>query len=74
MSGEWSGGIANRTWQRAGNRNRKVDGDARRGQRLYALLKDERFWCDNCGNVHALREHRECRAAYPYRTAFRGAA
>ena len=41
--------------------------------RLFEELKDTPFWCDNCGSMHPLIEHRDCRAAYPFRTAFRGA-
>lgn len=73
MSGKWSGGVANRTWQRPGNRNRNVPGDRERSARLFEALKDTPFWCDNCGSVHPLIEHRECRAREPFRTAFRGA-
>lgn len=72
MSGKWSGSTANRYWQRPGSRVRGVEGDAERGRRLWALLADERFWCDNCGAMHPLREHRERREAHPFRTAFRG--
>jgi hypothetical protein len=72
MSGQWSGGVANRTWQRPGHRVTRYPGDAERGRRLFELLKHERFWCDNCGGVHPLAEHRDCRAAFPFRTAFRG--
>lgn len=73
MSGQWSGAGANRYWQRPGSRLRSVAGDAERGRRLYELMKDEPFWCDNCGGSHPLCEHRDCRAANPFRTAFRGA-
>ena len=73
MSGQWSGGGANRYWQRPGSRVRNVEGDAERSQRLAALLADTPFWCDNCGACHPLREHRNCRSAHPFRNAFRGA-
>jgi len=73
VSGQWSGGSANRYWQRAGSRVRNVPGDTERRQRLYRLLADERFWCDNCGAMHPLHEHRDCRETHPFRTAFRGA-
>jgi hypothetical protein len=73
VTGQWSGGAANRYWQRPGSRLRDVEGDAERGRRLYELLKDERFWCDNCGGMHPLREHRDCREQNPFRSAYRGA-
>ena len=74
MSGyEWQGGIANGGFVRGGNRNRNIPGDKERGERLYALLADTPFWCANCGGMHALREHRICRADFPFRTAIRGA-
>jgi hypothetical protein len=73
MSGKWSGGAANRTWQRPGSRERNVPGDAERSKRLFALLAHERFWCDNCGRLHPLIEHRACRAEHPFRSAWRGA-
>jgi hypothetical protein len=71
MSGQWSGGAANRTWARPGVRTR---GDPAVAAALYEALKDTRFWCDNCGSMHPLREHRNCRAQHPFQTAFRGAA
>ena len=70
--GQWSGGVANRTWQRPGNRNRYAEGDAERGPRLEALLAHERFWCDVCGGLHALIEIRDCRKANPFTTALKG--
>jgi hypothetical protein len=72
VSGQWSGGTANRYWQRPGSRARHVTGDAERGRRLYAELAGERFWCDNCGSLHPLAEHRGCRAESPFRSAWRG--
>jgi hypothetical protein len=60
--GRWSGGAANRTWARPGSR-RVIEGDAERGARLWAAMKDEPFLCETCGMMHPLREHRECRAA-----------
>lgn len=74
MSGEWSGGAVNRHWQRQGSRQRNIPGDAARGARLYARLAGTPFWCDNCGRLHPLAEHRDCRAAHPFRTAWKGAA
>jgi len=62
MSGEWSGGVANRTWQRKGHRGGPVDGDTERGQRLYAERAHTPFWCETCGGCHALGEHKACRA------------
>jgi len=73
MSGQWSGGTANRYWRRPGRRVLNVPGDAERGPRLFAELAREPFWCDNCGASHPLAEHRDCRAAHPFRSAWRGA-
>lgn len=70
MSGKWTGGVANRYWTRPGVR---TTGNPETAARLFEELKDTPFWCDNCGSMHPLIEHRDCRAAYPFRTAFRGA-
>lgn len=72
MSGQWSGGVANRTWQRPGNRNRNVSGDPARSARLFALLKHERFWCGVCGCTHRLIEISACRTANPFMTSLKG--
>lgn len=72
MSGKWSGGAANRYWKRQGSRRVNVPGDAERGPRIFAAVASEPFWCDNCGGLHPLIEHRDCRAAFPFRNAFRG--
>jgi len=74
VSGQWSGGTANRHWGRPGSRARNVPGDAGRGPRLYETLAAAPFWCGNCGNLHPLAEHRGCRAAFPFRSAWRGSA
>ena len=60
---KWSGGIANRTWARPGNRygSDGLDDDQRAA--LYDSVKDESFWCETCEGHHPLREHRLCRAA-----------
>jgi len=60
MSGEWTGGSANRHWQRTGYRGPRID-DAELGQRLFDELADARFWCEVCGGCHPLREHQACR-------------
>jgi hypothetical protein len=60
--GKWSGGVANRTWQR-GTRVTKWPGDTERGPRLYEQLAGERFLCEICGVMHPLAEHRQCRSA-----------
>ena len=72
MSGQWSGGTANRYWRRPGSRVLNVAGDGERSLRLSAALAGERFWCDNCGSLHPLAEHRGCRTAFPFRSAWRG--
>ena len=69
MSGKWTGGVANRYWTRGGIR---TYGDATLARQLYAGLAGTSFWCGNCGSMHPLREHKQCRADYPFRTAFRG--
>jgi hypothetical protein len=62
--GKWSGGIANRTWSRfSGARVVEFSGDAERSARLDVALAGESFWCEACGQVHPLRQHRECRSA-----------
>jgi hypothetical protein len=61
MSGEWTGGAANRHWQRKGYRGPVAADDAERGARLYAELAETPFWCEVCGGTHPLREHRNCR-------------
>jgi hypothetical protein len=58
--GKWSGGSANRNWTRPGSRIKLAD-DAARSARLYELMKNERFLCDACGQMHILAEHRLCR-------------
>lgn len=61
MSGEWTGGAQNRHWRRTGHRGGPIPGDTARGQRLYAELADEPFWCETCGACHPLSEHQACR-------------
>lgn len=70
MSGKWSGGVANRQWARPGMR---THGDPALAARLDEELASVPFWCDNCGSMHPLREHRDCRRNNPFQTAFRGA-
>jgi hypothetical protein len=60
MSGEWTGGGANRYWQRPGYRGGVID-DPERDARLYAAMANERFFCETCTGVHPLAEHRLCR-------------
>jgi hypothetical protein len=61
MSGEWTGGAANRVWRQAGHRGGPVRGDGARGRRLFAQLAEVPFWCETCGRLHPLAEHRRCR-------------
>ena len=61
--GKWSGGTANRTWSRPGSRVRHVHGEPERGRRLYAQMAGVPFFCETCGQMHPLAEHRQCRAA-----------
>ena len=56
MGGQWSGGVANRTWQRPGSRTRNLPGDTERSARLFQRLQHARFWCDVCGGTHQLIE------------------
>ena len=72
MSGQWSGGVANRTWTRPGSRIRAQPRDRERDARLEAHLAQALFWCDVCGGTHPLIEIRECRAANPFMTALKG--
>jgi hypothetical protein len=72
MSGVWTGSGTTRRWVRPGSRLTNVPGDRERSQRLMAALADTPFWCDNCGSMHPLIEHRDCRDSHPFRTAFRG--
>jgi hypothetical protein len=65
--GKWSGGVANRYWARPGSRREFTPADAELGHRLYEQLAGEGFYCQNCGRLHPLREHRICRAEFPYR-------
>ena len=61
--GKWSGGLANRTWARPGNR---YGDDGLTPEQQHALFEehaDEPFWDETCGQVHPLREHRQCRGA-----------
>lgn len=61
MSGQWTGGSVNRQWIRPGSRVTDLPGDRARGVRLAAELATARFWCETCGGVHPLAEHRACR-------------
>ena len=59
--GRWSGGIANREWNRAAgqlNLAPITDADA---HQLYLDQRDNSFYCETCGAAHPLREHRLCR-------------
>jgi len=58
---KWQGGTANGGFVRAGSR-KVVPGDEARGKRLFELLAAVPFLCETCGQMHALREHRLCRA------------
>lgn len=61
----WSGGAANREWNRAaglgyfGRLAREAE------HRLYLQLAAERFYCEACGGSHPLSEHRLCRRGEP---------
>lgn len=61
MSGKWSGGIANREWNRAAGQRYfgRLARDAE--HRLYLAVAGERFYCEACGGFHPLAEHRACR-------------
>jgi len=70
MSGyEWQGSGLHGGFMRSGNR--RVD--IRPNLPLYESVAAKPFWCDNCGGMHPLREHRTCRRDYPFRSAARGA-
>jgi hypothetical protein len=57
---KWQGSGIYGGFVRQGNRNRNVPGDRERGQRLFAELASERFWCANCGGTHELRDMSGC--------------
>jgi len=61
--GKWSGGAANRTWARPGSRYQSDGLTEEQRNALYEEHADDPFWDESCGQVHPLREHRECRAA-----------
>lgn len=42
-------------------RGRLAPGDAARGRRLFALLRDKTFYCPACGGTHPLAGHQACR-------------
>jgi hypothetical protein len=58
--GKWSGGAANRSWNRPGSRAVLAD-DSARALRLWQLMRHERFLCEACGQMHELIEHQACR-------------
>jgi hypothetical protein len=62
-AGGWSGGVANREWNRAAGQGYfgRLARDAE--HRLYLAVADECFYCEACGACHPLREHRICRAS-----------
>jgi hypothetical protein len=63
--GKWSGGAFNRTWGRQGYVPASVPGDDERGERLYAELAAEPFFCEICHGYHPLAEHQQCRSGVP---------
>jgi hypothetical protein len=60
-------GVAVQTWREVNEAI--VDGTIARERasgrvgQLELTLADTRFWCQTCGRMHPLREHRHCRAA-----------
>ena len=72
--GKWSGGIANRTWARPGNRYGGDGMTPAQRHDLYESVADESFWCDTCEAKHPLREHRDCRARAKLAVAVTGLA
>lgn len=61
--GKWSGGAANRSWNRPGSRLRAGPETAQRDHRLYEQMKDLPFYCETCGQMHPMVEHQRCRDA-----------
>lgn len=61
MSGRWTGGVANRDRNvrylnhQAPTLTRAEEHD------LFERMADEPFWCECCGQMHPLIEHKDCR-------------
>ena len=53
----WSGGIANREWNRAAGRVHLPRLPAHVEHQMYLDQLDERFYCPDCGGTHVLREN-----------------
>ncbi len=59
--GKWSGSWLTMSWSRPGVRYSKRDPQA--DAALSASMHQVEFWCETCGRMHQLIEHRECRAS-----------
>lgn len=58
----WSGGAANREWNRAAGQVQLARLPAEVEHQLYLDHLDQPMWCPDCNGHHPLREHAECRA------------
>jgi len=52
----WSGGLANRQWNRAGGRENLPRLPAQVEHQMYLDKLDSSFYCE-CGHMHTLREN-----------------
>lgn len=57
----WSGGIANREWNRAAGQLNLTPLTPTEAHELYLSMLDESFYDETCGSSHPLREHQACR-------------
>jgi hypothetical protein len=53
----WSGGIANRTWNRAAGAENIGSLSPEEEHELYLSKLDSSFYCPDCGTAHPLREN-----------------
>jgi hypothetical protein len=53
----WSGGLANREWNRAGGRENLPRLPAQVEHQMYLDKLDTSFYCDGCSQTHPLREN-----------------
>lgn len=57
----WSGGAANRQWNRAAGQAVIPRLPPETEHQLYLEMLDKVFWCDHCNGTHPLRDHKACR-------------
>lgn len=61
----WSGGAANREWNRAAGQEPAGSLPPEEEHELYLSQLHQSFYCDTCGSSHPLREHTQCRGGAP---------